>query len=317
MALRRRRDIWDVVIVGGGLAGLTAAWQTSRRGLSVAVFEEQPACGGQVSTVNTLDDWPAIGETSGVELASSLAERLHTEGVAFFHEAVTAVTPGAKKDGDQPLVLVQGTAEDRSLRARRVILAAGARLKSLGVPGEEKLRGRGVSQCAHCDGGFFKGQDVVVVGGGDAAMQEALVLTEMCKTVHVVVRGGLRARRAFSERVDSKTNVRFVWDSEVEAITGEDSVTSVRLRNVKTGEKTEIACAGVFPFVGVQPNSGFLPASVKRDAQGCVITDEQCRSSEPALFAIGALRAGYAGDLVNAVGEAGIAAAVVTSEVRI
>ena len=317
MALRRRRAIWDVVIIGAGFAGLTAAWQTSRRGLSVAVFEEQPACGGQVSTVNTLDDWPATGETSGVELASTLAERLHTEGVAFFHEAVTAVTPGARKDGDKPLVLVQGATEERQLRARRVILASGAKLRTLGVPGEEKLRGKGVSQCAHCDGGFFKGQDVAVIGSGDAAMQEALVLTEMCKTVHVVVRGNLKARRAFSERVDSKTNVKWVWDSEVEEVLGGDAVTGLRLRNVKSGAKSELACAGAFPFVGVTPNGAYLPASVKRDAAGCVITDAQCRTSDAALFAIGALRSGYAGDLVNAVGEAGIAAAVVAAETRI
>lgn len=309
MALRRRRDIWDAVVIGGGIAGLTAAWHASRRGLSVALFEAQPGCGGQVGTVNVIDDWPAAGTASGVELAAALVEKLHIEMVEMFFERVTNV----KQGGDVLLV----EAEGRRLRARRIIAAAGARLKTLGVPGEEALRGKGVSQCADCDGGFFRDQDVVVVGGGDAALQEAIVLAELCRSVSIVVRSRLRARRAYVERATGKTNVHFIWDSTVDAVLGDGAVTGVRLRNLKDGKLAEVTCSGVFPFVGVEPNTAFLPPSVRRDEAGRVITDERCRSSEPALFAIGALRSGYGGDLVSAAGEAALAVAVTAADLRI
>src|SRR5829696_1755962 len=152
MSLRRRRDIWDVVVVGGGIGGLTVAWYATRRGLPTALVESQGLLGGQVSTVNTLDDWPSVSEVSGVELAATMGEKLHNNGVELHHEPVTAVKPG---DG---LLLV--TTQERTLRTRRVIAASGARLRPLDVPGAEDMRGKGVSQCAHCDGYFFKGQDV-------------------------------------------------------------------------------------------------------------------------------------------------------------
>ena len=308
MALRRRRDIWDVIVIGGGIAGLTAAWHASRRGLSVALFEAQPACGGQVGTVNELDDWPATGEVSGVELAASIVERIGIEGAGIYYESVT----GLEKAGE----LWKVTGEKTTLRAKRVIAAAGARLKVLGVPGEEKLRGMGVSQCAHCDGGFFKGQDVAVIGGGDAALQEAIVLTAMCRTVHIVVRGDLKARRTYVDKAYGKTNVKFVWDTEVDAVLGDNSVTGLKLRG-KDGKAGELAVSGVFPFVGVEPNNAFLPAVIKRDATGRVVTDAQFRSSEPSLLVVGALRAGYAGDLVSAAGEAAAAVQLVAAEVGI
>ncbi len=309
MALRRRRDIWDVIVIGGGIAGLTAAWHASHRGLSVALFEAQPACGGQVGTVNELDDWPATGPVSGVELASSLVERIGIEGVGLFYENVAKVA----KDGE----LWRVTGEKSELRGKRIIAASGARLRTLGVPGEEALRGMGVSQCAHCDGGFFKGQDVAVIGGGDAAMQEAIVLTGTCRTVYIIVRGDLSARRTFADRAAGKSNVKFIWDTEVEAVLGKTGVTGLKVRSRKDGATSELPCDGVFPFVGVEPNNAFLPASIKRDANGCVITNERFHSNEPTLYAIGALRAGYGGDLISAAGEAAQVAAMISDEVGI
>jgi len=312
MALRRRRDIWDVIVIGGGIAGLTAAWHASHRGLSVALFEAQPACGGQVGTVNELDDWPATGPVSGVELASSLVERIGIEGVGLFYENVAKV---AKDPNDGKLWRVTG--EKSELRGKRVIAASGARLRTLGVPGEEELRGMGVSQCAHCDGGFFKGRDVAVIGGGDSAMQEAIVLTETCRTVYIVVRGNLSARRTFADRAAGKSNVKFIWDTEVEAVLGKTGVTGLKVRSRKDGATSELPCDGVFPFVGVEPNNAFLPAAIKRDAKGCVITDERFHSNDPTLYAIGALRAGYGGDLISAAGEAAQVAAMISEEVGI
>ena len=308
MSLRRRRDIWDVVVVGGGIGGLTAAWYTARRGLPTAVLEAQGLLGGQVATVNTLDDWPATGEVSGVELAAAMSEKLRNNAVEIKHEAAIEV----KRSGDTGLLLVR--TEGETLRARRVIAASGARLRALDVADADAFIGKGISQCAHCDGYFFKGQDVVVVGGGDSALQEALVLAPLARTVTIVVRSRLRAKQAYVERAASAANVRWVWDSEVDAVVGNGALACVRLRNVKTGAASEVACAGLFPFIGVEPNTGFLPSSIRRDETGRVLTDDRMRTAEPAIFAIGAVRSGFSGELTGAAGEAAIAAAAVAAD---
>jgi len=307
VTLRRRHDIWDIAIVGGGIAGLTAAWHAMRRGMAPCLFEPQPGFGGQVATVNHIDDWPATGAVSGVELAAGLAAGLSHEIVGMYNEPVSKV----EREGG----LLRVSSSSTSLRARCVIAASGGRLRTLGVPGEEQLRGKGVSQCADCDGGFFRNQDVVVVGGGDAALQEALVLAETSAAVTIVSRSRLKARSAYVERAAGKPNVRFVWDSTVDAIHGTEGVTGVRVRNVLTGATSDLPCSGVFPFIGVEPQAAYLPPSVKRDAAACVVTDAQLRTNIEGLFAIGAVRAGYGGDLVSAAGEAALAVAVAAREV--
>lgn len=308
MSLRRRRDIWDVVVIGGGIGGLTAAWYCSRRGMPTALVESTGLLGGQVATVNALDDWPAAGEVSGVDLALALSEKLSNNSGEVLHENVEEVSC-ARSEG---LMLVRTSA--RTLRARRVVAAAGAKLRALEVPGAGTLRGKGVSQCAHCDGSFFKGHDVVVVGGGDSALQEALVLAPLARSVAIVVRSRLRAKRAYVERAAGAANVSFIWDSEVDAVLGGDAVTGVRLRHVRSGKTSDLACTGVFPFVGVEPNTAFLPGSIRRDDGGRVITDDRMRTAEPSVFAIGALRSGFSGELTGAAGEAAIAAAAIQSD---
>ena len=308
MTLRRRRDVWDLAIVGGGIAGLTAAWHAMRRGLAACLFEPQPGYGGQVATVNVLDDWPATGPVSGVELAAALAARLSPEVVELHNEAVLTVR------SEDALLRVASVSS--AIRARRLIAASGARLRALEVPGEEALRGKGVSQCAHCDGGFFRAQDVVVVGGGDAALQEALVLAELCRSVTIVARSRLKARAAYVERAASKTNVRFVWDCEVDAVLGTAGVEGVRLRNVRTCERSELPCVGVFPFIGVVRDASYLPREVRRDSAGALVTDAALKTSMPGVFAIGAARSGYGGDLISAAGEAAVAVAAAAHEVH-
>jgi thioredoxin reductase (NADPH) len=260
-----------------------------------------------VATVNELDDWPATGEVSGVELAASIVERISVEGAGVYYENVT----GMEKNGE----LWQVKGDKSTLRGKRVIAAAGARRGVGGGPGEETRRGLGVSQCAHGDGGFFKGQDVAVIGSGDAALQEAIVLTEMCRTVYIVVRGELHARRSYVDKAYGKTNVKFIWDTEVSEIAGDNGVTGLKLRNRKDGKASELAVSGVFPFVGVEPNNAFLPAAIERDKTGRVLTDARLRSNDPTLFVVGALRSGYAGDLVSAAGEAAAAVQQVAAEV--
>lgn len=308
MTIRRRHDIWDLAVIGGGIAGLTAAWHAMRRGLSTALFETIPGCGGQVATVESIDDWPSVAPVSGVELAAGLAGALSHEVVDRHHESVTHVS---LEDG-----LMRVASESHRLRARRVIAASGARLRALGVDGEERLRGKGVSQCAHCDGAFFRGQDVVVAGGGDAALQEALVLAEACRSVVIVARSRLKARASFIERAASKPNVRFIWNTEVARIAGDEGVDAVELRDTHSGSTSMLSCAGVFPFVGVVPSADYLPSSVRRDASGHVVTDASCRSAEPSIFAIGALRSGYGGDLVNAAADAQLAVRAVARDLQ-
>ena len=308
MSLRRRRDIWDVVVVGGGIGGLTAAWYTARRGLPTAVLEAQGLLGGQVATVNALDDWPSPGEVSGVELAASMSEKLRNNAVEIRHEAALE----ARRAAETGLLLVR--TEGSTLRARRVIAASGARLRSLDVPRADAFMGKGISHCAHCDGYFFKGQDVIVVGGGDSALQEALVLAPLARSVTIVVRSRLHAKQSYVERAASAANVRWTWDSEVDAVLGNGALSGVRLRNVKTGTLSELPCAGLFPFIGVEPNTSFLPPAIRRDETGRVTTDERMRTSEPSIFAIGAVRSGYSGELTGAAGEAAIAAASIAAD---
>jgi thioredoxin reductase (NADPH) len=306
MSLRRRRDIWDVVVVGGGIGGLTAAWYAARRGLPTAVIEADIMLGGQVATVNALDDWPSTKDESGVELAAAMAAKLENNAVEIVHQPVVEV-----KRADDLLLVKTDT---RIFRTRRVIAASGAKLRSLGVPGADALRGKGVSQCAHCDGYFFKGQDVVVVGGGDSALQEALVLAPLCKSVTIVVRSRLRAKQAYVDRAAAAANVKFVWDAQIDEVLGNGIVSGVRLRKLGSGERSEIACAGVFPFTGVDPDTAYLPAAIRRDDSGRVITDERMRTAEPSIFAIGAVRSGFSGELSGAAGEAAIAAAAIAAD---
>jgi thioredoxin reductase (NADPH) len=182
------------------------------------------------------------------------------------------------------------------------------------VPGEAELTGRGVSSCAWCDGGLFRGESVVVAGGGDAAAQEALHLLELGVAVTLVTRGTrLRARAAYAGRLADDPRARFRWNSTVESVLGSTGVTAVRIRNGESGVLEEVACAGLFVFVGLEPNSEWLPAEIARDAAGRVEIDRALRTSDSRVLAIGAVRAGYGGALASAIGEGAEAGAAAAS----
>jgi thioredoxin reductase (NADPH) len=288
----------EVAVVGGGLAGLSAALHAARLGRLVTLFEGSGLYGGLVATVGAVDGLPAVGRFSGQDVAISLLEQARKSGVQVIEAHVAGIDLGER-----------ATLTDEQGRVHlpdAIIVASGASLRKLGVPGEVELVGRGVSHCATCDGGFYRNQDVVVVGGGDAALQEALVLTETCRRVVLVSRSALRAKRDYIDRLASKENVAFVWGSEVSEILGDTGVSGVRLRNVKDGTTSDVDCFGVFPFIGVAPNTGFVPKSLL-SATGHVRT-QGLASADPRLFAGGAVRAGYGGNIAQAIAE-GIGAA--------
>ena len=292
---------FDLIVVGAGIAGLTAARTAIDRGRSVCVFEAE-LMGGLVVNVGRLDGYPSMGDVSGIELAMALAEQCMTLGVQITEEPVESVTLDG---GDKVVKTASG-----EYRAPKLIVASGARLRKLGVPGEEELYGRGVSQCAFCDAGMFAGQEVAVVGGGDAALQEALHLAEHCSKVTMILRGNrLRARKSYVAQAADDPKFAFRWNSVVEAVEGGDGVESVILRDTKKDTTDSLACHGVFVFVGVEPNTEYLPADVARDESGAVTVNASLESSVPGLYAVGAARAGYFGQITNAVGD-GTAAAI-------
>jgi thioredoxin reductase (NADPH) len=188
-------------------------------------------------------------------------------------------------------------------------------LRQIGVPGEAELAGRGVSQCDWCDGGLYRGLDVVVVGGGNAALQAALHLSELCSSVAIVARGAsLRARRDYVLRAADNERISFHWETQVQAIVGHSHVEAVRLKSLSDDCHFELACAGVFVFAGLVPNLDFAPADLETDSDGRVVTDRDCRTSIPGIFAVGAVRSGNRGSLLSAMGEAAAAAAAAAGD---
>jgi len=300
--MRNPDDPYDVVVIGGGLAGLTAARHAAQRGFSVASLDESGHMGGLVMNVGRIDGYPSEGQVSGVELAAAQLEALLELGVEIIPEGVISLV----LDGGVKTVTTDGG----NFTARALVLASGARLKSLGVPGEEALFGRGVSQCADCDAGFYVGQNVVVVGGGDSALQEALHLTDYVAGITIVTRGdSLGARPEYVAQATANPKISLRHSTEVLEIMGSGDVTGVRVVPKGGGEPGDMACSGVFVFIGVEPNVGYLPDSVTRDATGRVITDTNYQTNVPGVYAVGAIRAGYSGQLADAMEEAASAVA--------
>jgi thioredoxin reductase (NADPH) len=289
----------EVAVIGGGLAGLSAACHAARLGRLVTLFEGSPLFGGLVATVGEVDGLPIPGKFSGQDLAIHLLEDARKTAVQVVLSGV------AKVELDKRLTLMDQ--ENKIYHPQAIIIASGASLRKLGVPGEEGFLGRGLSRCATCDGGFFRGQDVVVVGGGDGAVQEALVLAKTSRRVVMVCRSPLKAKRDYIDKLAARENVSFIWDSEVSAILGEDGVSGVRLRNIKDGSSSDVECAGLFPFIGATPNTEFVPAAL-RTSSGHIATGTGFATSNARVFAVGAVRTHYDGNVVQAMAE-GVGAA--------
>jgi thioredoxin reductase (NADPH) len=282
---------YDLIVIGEGVSGLACAGHARRAGLRVATFEAN-LFGGLVINVNELDGYP--GAESGTLLASELMQANSDAGVTSVQGEVTAVR------------FVGGAFEVSAgsiYGARQVVIASGARLRKLGVPGEDEYEGRGVSHCADCDAPLFQNEEVVVVGGGDSASQEALVLAKFCRKVHIVHRGNrFRAQQHLVERVACEPRIATIWNATVEAILGTKMVEKVRVK--RDGKSEDLPSAGVFAYVGLEPNAEYAPSGIGRDARGHLVTNDAFETSMAGVWAIGAVRAGYSGLLRDAVVEA-------------
>ncbi len=292
---------FEIVVIGGGIAGLSAALTAARLSRSTLVLTGT-TLGGHLVTIERIDGYPGFPDgVPGYDLCPMAQEQAMAAGAEFAAANVTRI----QRSGDAWHV----TAEGEDCTARAVILASGTRLRDLGVPGEDALRGHGVSQCASCDAPLLRDQQVVVAGGGDSALQEALTLAAHCSAVTIVHHGPqYTAQPAYRGQVEAQSKIATVPQSEIVAILGEGAVTGVRIRDLLAGTESERECAAAFVFVGLAPNTGFIGDRSVLDSAGYVTTDLALRTQSPGLLAAGTVRAGAAGRAAAASGDGATAA---------
>lgn len=288
--------IYDCIILGSGPAGLAAAIYAARACMTVLVIEKEFVGGGQVMDTYEVDNYPGYPGISGFDLGMKFREHAEGLGVEF---ATTEVTD----------ILIEETAKkvitkDKEYFGRTLILATGAAHRKLSVPGEEDFAGMGVSYCATCDGAFFRGKTVAVVGGGDVAIEDAIFLARGCEKVYLIHRrDALRGAKSLQEKLFSLPNVEIIWDSKVVRILGEDQVESVWLESTKTGERKNLPVEGVFVAVGTQPNSIPFKDKVEMDDSGYIKAGEDCVTNIPGVFAAGDVRTKAMKQIVTAVAD--------------
>ena len=275
--------MYDIIIIGSGPAGLSAAIYAQRACLDTIVIEKNGISGGQVLNTWDVDNYPGFPGVTGFELSRQFREHANKLGARVVQDEVVQV----ELSGNVKKVVC----EEETYEARCVILASGAHHRTLEVPGEEELRGAGVSYCATCDGAFFRGRTVAVVGGGDAALEDAIFLARMCEKVYIVHRRDkLRGAKRLQERLQALENIEFVWNSETVAIEGNAQVEALRLRQTKTGEERRLDVDGVFIAVGIAPESELYAGQLELDEQGYIRADESGQTSVPGVFAAGDVR---------------------------
>jgi len=292
---------YDVLIVGGGLAGLTAGIYAARYGLNTAIIEQMMG-GAQIINLEKIENFPGFPEgISGAELGPAAQEQAMDVGVEF----IMAEAHNVSKDGDYKVV----HSDAGDYRAKTVIMAAGSSLRKMGIPGEDEFYGRGVSHCATCDGPMFMGETVGVVGGGDSAADEALTLTEYAGKVMLFHRRDeFRAQKVLQDRLIRNPKVEIVWDALVQEIIGEDTVSGVQIRNHITNFEETISLTGMFVYVGLEPNSALVNGVAKIDNSGHVQVNLSMETSLPGLYAVGDIRQNSASQLVTAAGDGATAA---------
>ena len=276
-------NVYDMIIVGSGPAGLTAGVYGKRAGLKVVILESGFIQGGQIVNTYEVDNYPGLPGIGGLELAEKMKEHVTGLGV----EIVRGKVKGISLDGDWKVVHTKKA----DYRGKAVVLAAGAVHRKLEVPGEEELSGVGVSYCATCDGAFFQDKTVAVVGGGDVAVEDAIFLARSCKQVYLIHRRDqLRAAQVLQDALKGFHNVTCIWDTTVEKIGGEQQVQWITLKQTKTGEEHQLDVDGVFIAVGTVPDTGFVKGLVELDAYGYIKASEDGRTSVPGIYAAGDIR---------------------------
>ena len=292
--------MYDTMIIGAGPAGMTAALYAARSNLKVALLE-RGIYGGQMNNTAEIENYPGYARISGPELAEKMFEPLENLGVEHLFGQVEKI----EDHGDYKKIIT----EDEVFETKTVILAPGANHRHLGVPGEEEYNSRGVSYCAVCDGAFFRDEDLLVVGGGDSAVEEAIFLTRFAKSVTIVHRRDqLRAQKLLQERAFANEKISFIWDSVVKEIKGDDRrVTNVVFENVKTGQSSESDFGGVFVYVGLDPVSDFVKDLGICDEAGWIVTDQHMKTAIAGIYAIGDVRQKDLRQITTAVGDGAVA----------
>ena len=293
--------MYDVIIIGSGPAGLSAAVYGKRAGLKLMVVEKQPMSGGQILNTYEVDNYLGLPGMNGFDMGMKFREHADRMEIEFLEAEVSAI----RVEGENKKVVTDAG----EYECRTVIYAAGAEHAKLGIPGEEKLTGQGVSYCATCDGAFFKNRTVAVVGGGDVAVEDAIFLARGCEKVYLVHRRDeLRAADILQKKLFSLPNVEVLWSHVAEAILGEEMTEAIRLKDVKTGEEKRIPVSGVFIAVGILPQSGLLEGLAKRDERGYVVAGEDCVTSADGIFAAGDCRRKNLRQIITAVADGANAA---------
>lgn len=292
---------YDVIVLGGGPAGLTAAMYASRARLST-VLVEKAYPGGQLMMCENIENYPGFVGGPGMDLSNVIREQAEKFGM----ETVLTEVQHADLLGPEKVL---STTDGKEIRGKTVILSLGARPRRLGVPGEAEFLGRGVSYCAVCDGAFFQGKRLAVIGGGDTAVEDSVFLTRYASSIHIIHRRDrLRAQRIIQERALANPVIRVTWNSVVKQISGKDGVEHLLLENVATGETVELPVDGVFILIGLDPNTQMLQGQITLDDLGYIITDENMHTNIPGVFAAGDVRHKMLRQIVTACADGAIAA---------
>ena len=293
--------IYDLIIIGSGPAGLSAAVYGIRAGLDLLVLEKQPMSGGQVLNTYEVDNYLGLPGINGFDMGMQFREHADKMGVQFVEAEVTSVSDKGE--------IKEVMTDNGTFQARTLILASGAQHAKLGVPGEEELAGMGVSYCATCDGAFFKNRTVAVVGGGDVAVEDAIFLARNCEKVYLIHRRDeLRAADVLQKSLLSLSNVEVLWSHVVEEICGEDMTESLQIKDVKTGEFKNLPVAGVFIAVGIVPQTENYKGLVEMNQGGYIIAGEDCATSAAGIYAAGDCRAKNLRQIITAVADGANAA---------
>lgn len=295
------RPVYDMAVIGGGPGGYTAALYAARAGLRTLVLEKLSP-GGQMALTSTIDNYPGFPQgVDGWELSQAMAEGAQRFGAETEMAEVYSVDLNAAPKAIET--------SEGSFLAKTVVIATGAGPRLLGISGEEAFTGRGVNYCAHCDGMFYKGKTVAVVGGGNSAVADALYLARLCKKVYLIHRRDtLRATKVYHDTLFHTENIEFVPDSQVTALHGEDRLSGITLENLRDGSQTEVACDGLFVSIGRKPATVLVEGQLELDPQGYIPADETTRTAIPGVFAVGDIRTKALRQIVTATSDGANAA---------